>query len=125
MSHRKMIEDYYCDINNLTDILGKLTNSYRLLIGGASELNSVALAHKKDVKSAINRANKLGDTIDKIISSINKSSRCYADYCELKSQLIKDKIKIEYMANEINEDLFINDLDELYEEDNDGGHDNK
>ncbi|MBP2032432.1 hypothetical protein J2Z42_001097 [Clostridium algifaecis] len=111
MSHRKIMEDYYCDIDNLADLLSKLTNCYRLLIGSAGELNSIALAHKKDVKSAIDRVNKLGDTIDGIINVLNESSECYMDYCELHSEIIKGKIKMEYIENEINEELFLNDLD--------------
>lgn len=116
MSHRKIIEDYYCDINNLADLLSKLTNSYRLLIGGASELNTIALAHKKDVKSAISRVNKLGNTIDDIIKVLDKSSCCYMDYCELHSELVRGKVKMEYIKNEIDEELFMDNLDELYEE---------
>lgn len=112
MSHRKIIEDYYCDINNLADLISKLTSSYRLLIGGAGELNTIALAHKKDVKSAINRVNKLGNTIDNMINVLNESSGCYMDYCELRSEIIKGKIKMEYIENEINEELFLNDLDD-------------
>lgn len=119
MSHRKVIDDYYCDISNLVEILSKLTNCYRLMIGGANELNSVALAHKKDVREAIDRANKLGGTIDNVIKTLDKSGIYYTDYCSLHSRLVKDKIKTEYMENEINEELFLNNLDELYEEDDD------
>jgi len=115
MSHRKIIEGYYCDINNLSDMLGKLTNSYRLLIGGASELNTVALAHKKDVKAAIDRVNKL----DEIINALNKSSGCYTNYCRIRSELIKGKIKMEYMENEIDEELYLNEIDEDLDEDDD------
>ncbi|WP_446898355.1 hypothetical protein ACSVC9_00020 [Clostridium sp. LBM24168] len=116
MSHRKIIEDYYCDIDNLADLLSKLTNSYRLLIGGAGELNTIALAHKKDVKSAISRVNKLGNTIDDIIKVLDKSSCCYMDYCELRSELIQGKIKMQYIEDEIDEELFMENLDELYED---------
>ena len=56
MSHRKLMEEYYCDINNLTDLLSKLANNYRLLIGGAGEMNSMAVSHKKDVKDALHKS---------------------------------------------------------------------
>jgi hypothetical protein len=117
VSHRKIIQDYYCDINNLADLLSKLTNSYRLLIGGASELNTIALAHKKDVKSAIDRVNKIGNTIDDIIKVLDKSTGCYMNYCELRSELIQGKVKMEYIENEIDEELFIDNLDEIDEND--------
>lgn len=112
------MEDYYCDVNNLAELLAKLTNSYRLLIGGAGELNTVALAHKKDVKSAIDRVNKLGDTIDDLINVLNKSSCCYTNYCKLRSEIIRGKIKMEYMENEIDEELYLNEIDDLYKDDN-------
>lgn len=44
---RRLIENYYNDYCNLIDILSKLTNDYRLLIGGAGEINQIALMHKK------------------------------------------------------------------------------
>lgn len=119
MSHKKIMEDYYCNINNLTDLLSKLTNCYRLMIGGASELNTIALAHKKDIKSAIDRVNKLGNTIDHIIGVLDKSSDGYTYYCKLCSELVQNKIKVEYIEDEIDEELFMDNLDELYEEDDD------
>ena len=56
-----MIQNYYTDINNLADILTKLVSSYRLIIGGADELNKIALSKKSDVKDALKRADSLGD----------------------------------------------------------------
>lgn len=113
MSHRKVIEDYYCDINNLTDLLSKLTNCYRLLVGGAGELNSIAAAHKKDVKDALHRADELGDVIDKIISAIDKSTVEYAQYCKMRTEIVKKKMKFEYIETEIDEELFLDSLDEI------------
>lgn len=75
MSNRNVIENYYFDINNQVDLLGKLINSYRLLIGGAGELNGIALANKNDVKDAIKRVNKLGGVIDNIIQDMNDRNK--------------------------------------------------
>ena len=47
MGHRRVIETYYKDVNNLVFLLEKLVGSYRLLVGGADELNKIALAKKK------------------------------------------------------------------------------
>jgi hypothetical protein len=102
---RKVIQTYYTDINNLADLLGKLVNSYRLLIGGADELNKIALSRKSDVRDALKRADKLGDIIDEIIDMLEKSSNGYLDYCELKSDIIKGKLNEGYIYTEIEEDL--------------------
>jgi hypothetical protein len=105
MTHRKIVEQYYVDINNLADLLNKLVNSYRLLIGGAGELNGIALAHKKDVKNALKRVNKVGDIIDEVISVIDVSSYNYMDYCRLKAELLESRMQAHYIETEICEEL--------------------
>lgn len=105
MPHRKVIEHYYSDINNLADLLGKLTNSYRLLIGGAGEMNGIALSSKSDIKHALKRANELGDIIDDIIDVIDKSGYIYMDYCKLKSQIMEHRVQSQHIQTEIEEEL--------------------
>lgn len=105
MGHRKVIETYYKDVNNLTDLLGKLVNSYRLLIGGADELNKIALSRKSDVRDALKRAENLGEIIDDIIKVLDDTSFNYAAYCQLKSDVIKEKMNIDHILTEIQEDL--------------------
>lgn len=105
LGRRKLIENYYTDLNNLTDLLGKLINSYRLLVGGADELNKIALAKKKEVKEALKRADDLGNIIDEVIEVLEKSSYGYLDYCQTKSELIKDKIASQHIQTEIDEEL--------------------
>lgn len=121
MSHRKLMEEYYCDINNLADLLSKLSNNYRLLIGGAGEMNSMAVSHKKDIKDALHRANKLGDIIDKVLNTLEKSTGGYVEYCKIRDEIMKGKMMVEYIETEINEELFLNSLDDL--EDSDDGDD--
>jgi hypothetical protein len=104
MDNRKIIENYYLDICNLSEILSKLVNSYRLLVGGAEELNTIALATKKDVKKAIARADELGDVIDKIINVLEDSNQAYLNYCQLKSQVLECKIRIGYIEEELNQE---------------------
>ncbi|OPJ60114.1 hypothetical protein [Clostridium oryzae] len=105
MSYRKVIENYYTDMNNLVDILTKLINSYRLLIGGVNELNSVALVHRKDIEDGIDRTNELGKIIDEIIGALDKSSCGYIDYFKLKAEFIKQNVGLEYIENEIDSEL--------------------
>lgn len=112
MPHRKIVEQYYVDINNLTELLSKLVNSYRLLIGGAAELNTIALSHKKEVKDALKRVDELGDIIDKVINVLDRSSFSYMDYCKLKAEILESKMQVQYIETEIDEELeFNNDND--------------
>lgn len=105
MSGRKLIENYYIDINNLADLLGKLVNSYRLLIGGADELNKIALSKKKDVREAIKRADELGEIIDSVIEALELASHNYLDYCSIKSELVKGKMASHHILTELDEEL--------------------
>lgn len=105
MAHRKIIQNYYEDINNIADLLTKLVNSYRLLVGGASEMNSIALANKSDVKKAIKRAEEIGNVIDELIETLEDSSIAYIDYCKIKSEIIEKTVELQYIQTEIDEDL--------------------
>lgn len=105
MAHRKMVEDYYNDINNLADYLTKLVNSYRLLVGAAGELNDIALAHKKEVRNAIKTSNDLRKVIDEIIEVLEKTSFGYMDYCKLKGKIVESKIQVQYIQTEIDDEL--------------------
>lgn len=105
MTHRRVIQNYYNDINNLAEILTKLVSSYRLLIGGADELNKIALAKKGDVKDALKRADSLGDIIDKTIKTLDEASYSYLDYCKIKTEVIKCRLQVEYIETEIEEEL--------------------
>ncbi|WP_035292070.1 hypothetical protein [Clostridium sp. KNHs214] len=105
MSNRRIINNYFIDVNNLADLLVKLVNSYRLLVGGADELNKIALASKTDVRRAIKRADKLGDIIDELVKTLEETGENYSEYCKLKSDIIKDKLQYDYILTEIDEEL--------------------
>lgn len=105
MSKRKVIENYYKDVSNLADLLGRLVNSYRLLIGGVGELNQIALATKNDVKNALKRVDKLGNIIDNILDDMEDTNKDYIQYCKLKSEVLKRSINIDSIRTEIDEEL--------------------
>ncbi len=105
MGHRKVIQNYYSDMNNLADFLAKLVNSYRLLIGGAAELNQIALAKKGEVKNALDRVDDLGEIIDDVIKVLDSIGYNYIDYCKIKAQIIKCKDQAQYIETEIDEEL--------------------
>ncbi|MBU3179605.1 hypothetical protein [Clostridium psychrophilum] len=109
MAHRRVVENYYDDINNLADLLNKLVSSYRLLIGGANELNGIALSKKSDVKEALKRANGVGDIIDQTIKVLDDASYGYMSYCKMKTEIMKSKLQIEYIESEIDEELRLKD----------------
>lgn len=105
MGQRKVIESYHTDICNLSNLLGTLVNSYRLLIGGADELNRIALSKKGEVKDALKRAENLGKVIDDIIRTLDYANCNYDNYCKLKSQVMKQKMNINSILTEIDEDV--------------------
>jgi hypothetical protein len=109
LAHRRVIQNYYNDINNLADLLTKLVSSYRLLIGGADELNKIALSKKGEVKDALKRADEVGDIIDGLIKVLDVSSFNYMSYCETKTEVMKCKLEIGYIETEIEEELRLKD----------------
>ncbi|MBZ9609143.1 hypothetical protein G9F73_015225 [Clostridium estertheticum] len=109
MAHRRVIQNYYDDVNNLADILTKLVSSYRLLIGGADELNKIALSKKSEVKDALKRADNLGDIIDETIKVLDDASYSYMSYCKIKTEVMNCKIQTEYIETEIDEELRLKD----------------
>lgn len=82
-----------------------MVNSYRLLIGGAGEINQITLARKGEVRDALRRADKLGESIDEIIKTIEYMQSQYIDYCKLKASILEDGIQKEYVETEIDEEL--------------------
>ncbi|SHJ92602.1 hypothetical protein SAMN02745248_01341 [Hathewaya proteolytica DSM 3090] len=107
MTYRRVIENYYSDVNNLLDALGKLTLNYRTLIGGADELSKSVIASKSDVKKALDRADNIGDIIDIVIDDLDKYMAYYLKYCKSKMEVIKNYNREDYIVREIDEELKI------------------
>lgn len=105
MTYRRMIENYYNDVNNLADLLGKLTVSYRTLIGSADDLNKMVFSSKSDVKKALKRAEELGDVIELIIYDLENCTEHYLKYCRSKTTMVKNYTKEECILREIDEEL--------------------
>lgn len=101
MGDRRLIENYYTEYCNLIDILCKLTNNYRLLIGGAGEINQITLAHKKDIQKALKRVRVVGDMIDDILEILEKTEINYFDYCRIKTDIFKEMLEFQYVKAEI------------------------
>ena len=85
MKYRNLINEQSQDITVLSQLLKTYVDSYRLLIGGASELYNVNLAKKSEVKKALDRVSELGELIDKLIVSLDKCESGYIKYCKIKT----------------------------------------
>jgi hypothetical protein len=82
-----------------------MVNSYRLLVGGAYELNNISEAKKNKVKEAVDRATDLGKIIDEIISAIDECSDSYIKYVKIKKQFVEDNTDKQVILTEINNEL--------------------
>ena len=65
------------EICALHEILTPLVSSYRLSVGAAEEFNRIALAHRKDVEEAIDRADDLGHLVDEVQRKLKKYMKRY------------------------------------------------
>lgn len=102
---KQLFDSYYIEVCNIAELLSKFVNAYRLLIGGAGELNGIALARRKDVKDAIERANQLGDLIDVLLDALESVECCYLDYIRLKADVIAVKTVEKAILTEIDNEL--------------------
>ncbi|MGL4740301.1 MAG: hypothetical protein ACRC41_05765 [Sarcina sp.] len=105
MGSRILYEQHCRDINGLVDILGKYVNSYRLLIGSAGELNSIALAKKSDVKDTLKRVEEVGELIDCLVDTLDAIQCNYIEYIKLKSTLLQVEISKDIIFTEIDNEL--------------------
>ena len=98
----KIVSKQYDDINNMSGLLSNYVHAYRLLIAGASELYSINLAKKSEVRKAIERAEELGEIIDSLVSALGKCEQHYLRYC---------KIKNDYISSSTNKDMILTEID--------------
>lgn len=105
MGYNKLIKEYYGNLNNLADLLKKLTESYRLLIGGAFELNNIPEARTKYVKEAVNRADKLGEEIDHLIDLLDECGESYYKYVAVMNDYILKNGNNDIILTEVDTDL--------------------
>lgn len=116
--HEKVMASHFDDLVKLTDLLKRYVDSYRLLVAGASELNTISERRTKEVEKAIDRVNEIGGVIDDLLKVIEKYQESYLRYSKLKNDIVttnyeKGKIKnglTEVIQTEINNELnFFND----------------
>lgn len=106
----------YREIRALNDILTPMASSYRLLAGAAEEFNRIALAHRKDVEDAIDRADDMGHIVDDVQKRLKRVlKRYYKDLdCRLEewdrmreNQAVYESLghKLKSMVDERNKDV--------------------
>lgn len=107
------------DIKVMIEMLASLSNSYRLLVGGAEELSRIALVHKHDAEEAIDRADELGEIIDDIEDELKKQMRVYLKElsCKLEVQQLCSK-HLHKEGDKAVAEEFIEDLESKYLKDN-------
>ena len=115
MKYQQLMKEYYVDINNLNQLLKTMVDSYRLLIGGAAELNNIYEAKSSYVKEAVHRANELGKIIDNVIDLLDECGETYFKYCALVGDYILKKSDNKVILTEVDDELFFQDSSTIEE----------
>ncbi|SFC94207.1 hypothetical protein [Clostridium uliginosum] len=105
MKYKNLIKDQCEDISNLSQILKTYVDSYRLLIGGAAELNNINVAKKSEIRKAIDRVDEMGELIDELIVALDKCEGGYLKYCKIKNEYITINSEKDIILTEIDNAL--------------------
>ena len=109
MKYQQLMKQYYGDINNLSQLLQSMVNSYRLLIAGAAELNNINEAKSSYVKVAVKRADSLGKIIDHIIDLIDECGEGYIKYIKIVGGHILKNTDNNVILTEVDNELLFQD----------------
>ena len=109
MKYQQLMKQYYGDINNLSQLLQSMVNSYRLLITGAVELNNINEAISSYVKVAVKRADSLGKIIDHIIDLIDECGEGYFKYIKIVGGHILKNTDNNVILTEVDNELLFQD----------------
>lgn len=105
MKFEDLAKRHYQDIDNLSALLKNYVDVYRLLIAGASELYGINLAKKSEVKKALDRAENVGELIDKLVGTLDKCEGAYLNYCKLENDYVMISTKKDKIFTEIDNEL--------------------
>lgn len=98
---RKKRECLAHEVEELSNILNGLTNSYRVLVDAAEEFNHISFSSKDDVNDAVDRADDVGELIDEVIDTLGYKLKEYLKDIR-KSELCKEEyINLEIMNENI------------------------
>ncbi|EKQ58170.1 MULTISPECIES: hypothetical protein [unclassified Clostridium] len=105
MKFEDLAKNHYQDIDNLSALLKNYVDVYRLLIAGASEMYSVNLAKKSEVRKALERAENVGELIDKLVSTLDRCESAYLKYCRIKNEYVNATTEKDKIFTEIDNEL--------------------
>ncbi|WP_294404298.1 hypothetical protein [uncultured Clostridium sp.] len=118
MKYDELAQNHYNDIENLSRLMKNYVDAYRLLIAGASELYSVNLAKKSDVKKALERVDGMGSLIDNLIEALDKCENGYLKYCKIKNDYISISAQKNKIYTEIDNELSFQNTERDEEDEN-------
>ena len=98
-------ECFLKEILILNEILTPLVSSYRLSVGAAEEFNRIALAHRKDVEDAIDRADDLGHLVDDVRRKLKKCMKKYFSELDYKIEHMEEIREKAVMREKLNSEL--------------------
>lgn len=99
--YEKIMVSHFEDLTRLSNLLSSYVNSYRLLVAGASELNTIYGRKSKEVDKAIARADNVGADIDEILKIMDKYQDSYLKYIKLKNDIVIANYKNGKMKQEV------------------------
>lgn len=105
MKYDDFAKNQYNDIDNLSGLLKSYVDSYRLLVASASDLYSINLAKKSDVKKALERVEGVGGLIDSLIEALDKCESGYLKYCKIKNKYMSITTVKDHIYTEIDNEL--------------------
>ena len=98
-------DGFFKEIMILNEILTPLVSSYRLSVGAAEELNRIALAHRKDVEDAIDRADDFGHLVDDVQRKLKKYVKRYLSELDYKLEHMEEIREKAAMREKLNSRL--------------------
>ncbi len=105
MSLRKVMFEYYQDINGMLDIIAKLTISYQTLVNTANFLNQIGLSHRNDIKEALDRAREISCILENAICTYDSLQETYLNYLKTESSILRKRAIPEQIGIEIEENI--------------------
>ncbi|EGT3599542.1 hypothetical protein P5F04_04650 [Clostridium perfringens] len=105
MGQIEIFRKHFKEVNDLSSVLSSYANTYRLLVGAAGELNTIAKVRKRDLDDALDRVDEMGKIIDSILEVIKENEEAYIKYIKLKSKFIMEKASKDVILTEVEQDL--------------------
>ncbi|MDK0981068.1 hypothetical protein ACOT7R_08395 [Clostridium perfringens] len=105
MGQIEIFRKHFKEVNDLSSVLSSYANTYRLLVGAAGELNTIAKVRKRDLDDALDRVDEMGKIIDSILEAIKENEEAYIKYIKLKSKFIMEKASKDVILTEVEQDL--------------------